>query len=50
MGSTLIMCTIIDVQAGNSNLARRLGEKSNHAMYQDENQQGGMLPLQKYQN
>ena len=28
---------LFDIRAGNSDLAKSLGEKSNHAMYQDEN-------------
>ena len=28
---------LFDLRAGNSNLAKSLSEKSNHAMYQDEN-------------
>ena len=39
-----------DVRAGNSDLAKRLSEKSNHAMYQVENPQRGFPSLQNYQN
>ena len=35
-----------DLLAGNSTLAKSLSEKSNHAMYQDENQHRCLLSLQ----
>ena len=35
-----------DLRAGNSNLAKSLGERSNHAMYQDENPHRCLLSLQ----
>ena len=35
-----------DLRAGNSNLAKSLSEKSNHAMYQDENPHRCLLSLQ----
>ena len=38
-----------DVRAGNSDLAKSLSEKSNHAMYQDENPHRGLLSLENYQ-
>ena len=41
---------LFDVRAGNSNLAKRLSENSNHAMYQEENPHRGLLSLQNYQN
>ena len=37
---------LFDLQAGNSNLATSLNEKSNHAMYQDENSHRCLLSLQ----
>ena len=37
---------LFDLRAGNSNLAKSLGEKSNHAMYQDENPHRCLLSLQ----
>ena len=37
---------LFDLRAGNSNLAKSLSEKSNHAMYQDENPHRCLLPLQ----
>ena len=37
---------VFDIRAGNSNLAKSLSEKSNHAMYQDENPQRCLLSLQ----
>ena len=39
---------LFDVGAGNSNLAKNLIKKSNHAMYQDENPHQGLLFLQNY--
>ena len=33
----LLRQILFDIRAGNSNLAKSLSEKSNHAMYQDEN-------------
>ena len=39
-----------DVRAGNSNLAKSLGEKSNHAMYQNENPHRGLPSLQNYES
>ena len=41
---------LFDVQAGNSNLAKRLSEKSNHAMYQEEDPHRGLQSFQNYQN
>ena len=41
---------LFDIRAGNSNLAKSLSEKINHAMYQDENPHRGLLSLQNYQN
>ena len=41
---------LFDVRAGNSDLDKSLGEKSNHVMYQDENPHRGLLSLQNYQN
>ena len=41
---------LFDVQSCNSNLAKLLGEESKHAMYKDQNPQGGLLSLQNYQN
>ena len=37
---------LFDIRAGNSNLAKSLGEKSNHAMYQDQNPHRRLLSLQ----
>ena len=37
---------LFDIRAGNSNLAKSLSEKSNPAMYQDENLHRYMLSLQ----
>ena len=37
---------LFDLRAGNSNLAKSLTEKSNHAMYQDENPHRCLLSLQ----
>ena len=37
---------LFDIRAGNSNLAKSLTEKSNHAMYQDENPHRCLLSLQ----
>ena len=37
---------LFDIRAGNSNLAKSLGEKSNPAMYQDENLHRYLLSLQ----
>ena len=37
---------LFDLRAGNSNLAKSLSEKSNHAMYQDENSYRCLLSLQ----
>ena len=37
---------LFDIRSGNSNLAKSLSEKSNHAMYQDENPHRGLLFLQ----
>ena len=33
----LLRQVLFDLQAGNSNLAKSLSKRSNHAMYQDEN-------------
>ena len=37
---------LFDLRAGNSNVAKSLSEKSNHAMYQDENPHRCLLSLQ----
>ena len=37
---------LFDIRAGNSNMAKRLCEKSNQAMYQDENLHRCLLCLQ----
>ena len=37
---------LFDLRVGNSNLAKSLGEKSNHAMYQDKNPHRCLLSLQ----
>ena len=37
---------LFDIRVGNSNLAKSLGEKSNYAMYEDENQHRYLLSLQ----
>ena len=37
---------LLDIRAGSSNLAKSLSEKSNHAMYQDENPYKCLLSLQ----
>ena len=37
---------LFDIGVGNSNLAESLGEKSNHAMYQDQNRHRCLLSLQ----
>ena len=42
----LLRQVLFDLRAGNSNLAKSLGEKSNHAMYQDENPHRCLLSLQ----
>ena len=39
---------LFDGRAGNSDLAKSLSEKSNQAMYQNENPQRGLLFLQNY--
>ena len=36
---------LFDVREGNSNLAKSPSEKSNHAMYQEEDLQTGLLSL-----
>ena len=36
---------LFDIRAGNSNLAKSLGGKSNHAMYQDQNPQRCLLSM-----
>ena len=41
---------LLDVRAGNSDLAKSLSEKSNHAIYQEEKPQRDLLSLQNYQN
>ena len=41
---------LFDIRAGNSNLAKSLSKKSNHAMYQDENLHTCLLSLHTYQN
>ena len=35
---------LFDIRAGNSNLAKSLGEKRNHGMYQDENPHRACYP------
>ena len=42
----LLRQVLFDIRAGNSNLAKSLGEKSNHAMYQDQNRHRCFLSLQ----
>ena len=42
----LLRQDLFDLRAGNSNLAKSLTEKSNHAMYQDENPHRCLLSLQ----
>ena len=42
----LLRQVLFDLQAGNSNLAKSLGEKGNHTMYQDENSHRCLLSLQ----
>ena len=37
---------LFDLRAGNSNLAKSLSEKSNHAMYEDKNPHRCLLFLQ----
>ena len=37
---------LFDIREGNSNLVKSLGEKSNHAMYQDQNPHRCLLSLQ----
>ena len=37
---------LFDLRAGNSDLVKSLTEKSNHAMYQDENPHRCLLSLQ----
>ena len=46
MNKTLLRQVLLNIRAGNSNLAKSLTEKSNHAMYQDENPHRGLLSLQ----
>ena len=46
MGPKQLRQVLFDIRAGNSNLVKRLSEKSNHAMYQDENSHRGLLSLQ----
>ena len=41
---------LFDIRVGNSNLTKSLSEKSNHAMYQDENPHRCLLSLQNLQN
>ena len=43
---SLLRQVLLDIRAENSNLAKSLSEKSNHAMYQDENPHRGLLSLQ----
>ena len=42
----LLRQVLFDIRAGNSNLAKSLGEKSNHAMYQDQNPHRRLLSFQ----
>ena len=42
----LLRQVLFDIRGGNSNLAKSLCEKSNHAMYQDENPHRCLLSLQ----
>ena len=51
----MLLCNVLrqvsfNIRAGNSNLAKSLGEKSNHAMYQDQNPHRCLLSLQNQQN
>ena len=47
MKDVILRQVLFDVRAGNSNLAKSLSEKSNHAiMYQDANPHRGLLSLQ----
>ena len=48
--TSFIKTSLFDIRAGNSNLAKSLSEKINHAMYQDENPHRGLLSLQNCQN
>ena len=41
---------LFDLRAGNSNLAKSLSEKSNHAMYQDENHTDACYPCKINKN
>ena len=46
-GSVRILRQVLfDIRAENSNLAKSLGEKRNHAMYQNGNPHRGLLSLQ----
>ena len=45
-----IKISLFDIRVGNSNLAKSLGEKGSHAMYQDENPHRCLLSLQNEQN
>ena len=44
--TNILRHVLFDIRAGNSNLAKSLGEKSNHAMYQDEKPHRCLLSLQ----
>ena len=44
--STSLRQVLFDIQVGNSNLAKSLSEKSNPALYQDENPHRCLLSLQ----
>ena len=46
MARGVLRQVLFDLPAGNSNLAKSLSEKSNHAMYQDENPHRCLLSLQ----
>ena len=43
---SILRQVLFDIRAGNSNLAKSLSEKSNHAMHQDENPHRCLLSLQ----
>ena len=45
-----VKMSLFDLRVGNSNLAKSLGKKSNHAMCQAENSHRGLLSSQNYQN
>ena len=45
-GLDILRQVLLDIRAGNSNLAKSLSEKSSHAMYQDKNPHRYLLSLQ----